>query len=80
MERSLNAGRAIFAVALAAMGALVLARSDFPRVLVPVPSALPGRAVLAALLGAWMIAAAVAILIDRSLARGDVAAGHETPA
>ncbi len=55
------------------MGILVLVRPDFPPVLVPVPSALPGRAMLAAFSGAWMIAASVAVLPGRTARSGALA-------
>ena len=58
---------------MAAMGVLMLARLDFPPVLVPLPRLVPGRVLLAGLSGAWLIASAVTILIDRRARSGALA-------
>lgn len=55
------------------MGVLMLARLDFPPVLVPLPAALPGRVFIAGLSGAWLAASGLAILIDRGARFGALA-------
>ncbi|HEU5218122.1 MAG TPA: DoxX family membrane protein [Gemmatimonadales bacterium] len=73
MDRSLRAGSAVFAVAMGAMGVLMLARPEVQHALEPLPKWLPGRSLVAGLSGALLIASAVTILIDRRARSGAVA-------
>ena len=65
MDRALRGGSAVFAVGMAAMGILTLARFDFSPVLLALPPDLPGRVAVAAISGICLIGAAVTILLDR---------------
>jgi len=69
-QGTLRAGSAIFAVAIAAMGVLMIVRPDVPTVLVPLPASLSGRPVLVVLSGLWLIASAVAILAGHGAGPG----------
>jgi len=64
-QQTLRVESAIFTVAIAAMGVLMIVRPDLPSVLVPLPASLSGTSVLVVLSGIWFIASAVAVLAGR---------------
>lgn len=61
--RVADLGRAVFALAFVALGLLSVFSQDFASVWQPVPTELPGRAVLAVLSGAVMLVGGAALLL-----------------
>jgi uncharacterized membrane protein YphA (DoxX/SURF4 family) len=57
-------GRIIYAIAIAALGAICLVYVDFVNSLQPVPAGIPGYALLAVATGVFLVAAGLAILAD----------------
>jgi uncharacterized membrane protein len=66
--RGLSMGQLLFAVTMLALGGLSLCSGDFAFVWQPVPAGIPGRAVLACLVGALSCLAGAGLLIRRTSA------------